>query len=187
MHTHDDPDISSDRPRDDEQIARSPGVQTGRAVAEQLAAVLLRVPRYLGLSYRLIRDARLTAGQRALAAAAAAYTVSPIDPVPGIIPVLGQLDDLAVLLLGLRRTVRAAPQDVAAEHLSATGLSLEIIDADLRTVRATAIWVATTTGKAVARGAQAAAHTGARYARQALGALSGRVRGRQPPQRAPDD
>ena len=61
---------------------------------------------------------RLTRSQRALAAAGAAYSISPLDPIPGFIPVLGQLDDLAVVLLGLDLFIRSAPQDLVDEHLA---------------------------------------------------------------------
>jgi uncharacterized membrane protein YkvA (DUF1232 family) len=138
---------------------------------------VLRVPRYVQLTYHLVRDQRLTAAQRALVAAGAAYAISPIDPVPGIIPVFGQLDDLAVLLLSLRRVLRRCPDDLAQEHLEAVGLSLAQIDSDLRVVRATAIWAAVNLGRLVGHGLQLVGRAGARSARTALTDLLTRRRG----------
>ena len=115
----------------------------------RFGAVLLRVPRYLRLAYRLARDGRLTAPQRALAVAGVAYVVSPIDPIPGIVPVAGQLDDLAVLLLTLRQALRSCPPEVAAEHMQATGVTFAAIDADLAALRGTAMWMVRKAGQAV--------------------------------------
>jgi uncharacterized membrane protein YkvA (DUF1232 family) len=121
-----------------------------------------------------MRDGRLTPAQRALAASGAAYTISPIDPVPGFIPVLGQLDDLAVLLLTLRQALRSCPPELAEEHLGRAGLSFAAIDADLAAVRATAIWVVRRAGQVVGRSAVQLARLGSR---QALGGLA-RLRAR---------
>jgi uncharacterized membrane protein YkvA (DUF1232 family) len=138
-------------------------------VMARFAGLMLRVPRYLRLAYGLARDQRLTSGQRALVIGGAAYLVSPIDPIPGFIPVVGQLDDLAVLLLSLRRALRGCPPALAAEHLERAGLSLLMIDADLQTVRATAVWVAVKTGRAVGWAAGHLARAGARRLDDALG------------------
>jgi len=43
------------------------------------------------------------------------YAMSPIDLIPDIIPVLGMLDDLVVISLGIWLTVRLIPSDVMAE------------------------------------------------------------------------
>src|ERR1700737_3253345 len=47
-----------------------------------------------------------------------AYVVLPIDLIPDFVPVLGQLDDLAVVLLGLDLFIRSAPPDIVEEHLA---------------------------------------------------------------------
>jgi uncharacterized membrane protein YkvA (DUF1232 family) len=43
------------------------------------------------------------------------YLASPIDLIPDFIPVLGQLDDALLVVLALRRVVRAAGADVVGE------------------------------------------------------------------------
>ena len=142
----------------------------------RFGAVLLRVPRYLRLAYLLARDDRLTAGQRALATAGAVYIVSPLDPIPGFIPVVGQLDDLAVLLLSLRRCLRRCPKSVASEHLRATGVTFAAIDADLAAVRATAVWIAIKTGQALGRGTKGIARAGLKSTAAALNRLTAALR-----------
>jgi uncharacterized membrane protein YkvA (DUF1232 family) len=146
----------------------------------RFGAVLLRVPRYIRLAYHLTRDGRLSPAQRALAATGAAYTISPLDPLPGFIPVIGQLDDLAVLLLTLRTVLRGCPPELAREHLERTGLSLAAIDADLAAVRATALWVAAQAGRALIGAGRGLARLGGRAAAGALGRLRPRTRPDRP-------
>ncbi len=117
----------------------------------RFAGVLSRVPRYLQLGWLLMREQTVPRRGKAALAGALAYAISPIDPIPGIIPVIGQLDDLAILLLGVRSALRSAPDAVADGYLATTGLSRETIDGDLRTVRATAVWIAGRTIDAAGR------------------------------------
>lgn len=63
-----------------------------------------------------IRDPRTPWTAKLLGIVIVAYAVSPIDLIPDFIPVLGYLDELILLPLGLW-TVRALiPADVIAEH-----------------------------------------------------------------------
>lgn len=96
-----------------------------------LSPVIRRLPAYSKLAWRLIRDRRLTHGQRALVLGGVAYLVSPIDLIPGFIPLLGQMDDIAVTLWAIRAALRRLPPEIAQEHLGATGLTSEDLDGDL--------------------------------------------------------
>jgi uncharacterized membrane protein YkvA (DUF1232 family) len=61
---------------------------------------------------------------KALAAAVAAYALSPIDLIPDFIPVLGQLDDLILVPLGIWLVVKLIPAPVMADLRSrAAGIS----------------------------------------------------------------
>ncbi len=103
---------------------------------------LRRLPRYLTLGVNLARDDRLPTSARAAVIAGGVYAVSPIDLVPGIIPVAGQLDDMVVILLALRRAIRACPPALAEEHLTRAGVRRGDFDDDLATCRAAAVWLA---------------------------------------------
>ena len=94
-----------------------------------------RLPRYVRLAALMASDSQVPKTSKALLAVGTAYTVAPIDLVPGIIPVAGQLDDLYVLLSAVRQAVRSCPDEVVQKHLTATDVSLEVIDADLALVR----------------------------------------------------
>lgn len=52
---------------------------------------------------------------RALAACSAAYLFSPVQLIPSFIPVIGFLDDLAVLFVGAKLVQRITPPDVLTE------------------------------------------------------------------------
>lgn len=70
------------------------------------------------------RDRRVPWYAKAVAGAVAAYALSPIDLIPDFIPILGYLDDLIVVPLGILLAVRLVPaplmeefRDQAASHL----------------------------------------------------------------------
>ena len=66
--------------------------------------------------YLASRDPRVPWYAKALGIAVAAYALSPIDLIPDFIPVLGYLDDLIIVPLGIFVVVRMIPPDVMAEH-----------------------------------------------------------------------
>ena len=69
--------------------------------------------------YHAARDPRVPWYAKAVAAAVAAYALSPIDPLPDFIPLLGQLDELVVLPLGILLAVKLVPPEIMAEHRAA--------------------------------------------------------------------
>ena len=70
------------------------------------------------------RDARVPWYAKALAAAVAAYALSPIDLIPDFIPVLGQIDDLILVPFGIWLVVKFIPAPVMADlREQAKGLS----------------------------------------------------------------
>lgn len=60
------------------------------------------------------RDPRTPALVRLLALVVAAYALSPVDLIPDFIPVLGYLDDLVLLPLGILLIIRLTPAEVIA-------------------------------------------------------------------------
>ena len=69
--------------------------------------------------YLAARDPRTPWPVRLLAMAVAAYALSPIDLIPDFIPVLGYLDDLLIVPLGILLVVRLIPPELLAEHRAA--------------------------------------------------------------------
>jgi uncharacterized membrane protein YkvA (DUF1232 family) len=60
-------------------------------------------------------DARVPRVEKWILAAVAVYLLSPVDLVPDVIPVFGQLDDLGVAIWALRRLLHAAGPDVVRD------------------------------------------------------------------------
>jgi len=65
--------------------------------------------------YLASRDPRTPWYAKLLVAAIVAYALSPIDLIPDFIPVLGQLDDLLLLPLGIALAIRLVPRTVLEE------------------------------------------------------------------------
>ena len=62
--------------------------------------------------YFAARDPRMPFHVRALAMLVAAYAVSPIDLIPDFIPVIGYLDDLLLVPMGIALVIRLTPPEV---------------------------------------------------------------------------
>jgi uncharacterized membrane protein YkvA (DUF1232 family) len=65
--------------------------------------------------YLASRDPRVPWYAKALAVAVAGYALSPIDLIPDFIPIIGYLDDLVIVPLGIWAVVTLIPGEVMAE------------------------------------------------------------------------
>src|SRR3954451_4617619 len=66
--------------------------------------------------YLASRDPRVPWTVKLLAIAVAGYALSPIDLIPDFIPVLGVLDDLIIVPLGIWLVIALIPEDVMREY-----------------------------------------------------------------------
>ena|SRR5438270_12866180 len=69
------------------------------------------------LFYHLMRDPRVPALTKAIPVVTAIYLVSPIDWLQNMVPVLGQLGDVALIALSFRLFLEFSPDEVVQEHL----------------------------------------------------------------------
>ncbi len=83
---------------------------------ERLRGWARSVKRDVYAVYFAARDRRTPWYARALAFVVAAYALSPIDLIPDFIPVIGYLDDIVLVPLGILLVVRMIPPEVMAEH-----------------------------------------------------------------------
>ncbi|GAB6194990.1 YkvA family protein [Lysobacter xanthus] len=100
--------------------------------------------------YFAARDPRTPFAVRALAVVVAAYALSPIDLIPDFIPVLGYLDDLLIVPLGVALVLRWVPPAVkadaqaraaeAAERPTSRGMAVAIVLIWLLIVGFVAFW-----------------------------------------------
>jgi uncharacterized membrane protein YkvA (DUF1232 family) len=65
--------------------------------------------------YLAYKDPRVPWYARVFAACVVGYAFSPMDLIPDPIPILGYLDDLVLVPLGIALALRMIPQDVMAE------------------------------------------------------------------------
>ena len=66
--------------------------------------------------YLAARDPRVPWYAKALALVVAGYAFSPIDLIPDFIPILGYLDDLILVPLGIWAVLALIPPEILAEH-----------------------------------------------------------------------
>ena len=109
------------------------GLKRPRDVHEALDLVR-KMPVYARLVWDLARDPRVPFGQKAVLGGIAAYLAFPIDIIPDFIPVIGQMDDIAVLILGLDWFIRNAPADVVEEHMARIAKHDDTLARDLGSV-----------------------------------------------------
>lgn len=89
----------------------------------------------LKLIGKLMADDRVSMFIKVLPLASLAYLIWPIDLAPGVaLPIIGALDDAAILWIGSTLFVELCPDGVVKEHMDeldmGTGSSEEIVDAD---------------------------------------------------------
>ena len=96
---------------------------------------------HVRLTVRLLREPRVPLLIKALPVLAALYVISPLDFVPDFLPVLGQLDDLGVILIALEAFLKLCPAGAVDFHRAAMAqsrkyhpmpLAGEVIDAEFR-------------------------------------------------------
>jgi uncharacterized membrane protein YkvA (DUF1232 family) len=80
---------------------------------------LIHLPRLIRLYWRLLWDARVPAWLKVMLLGAVAYVVFPFDLIPDVVPVLGEIDDLVVLIVAARWFLEWCPPTVVAEHVRA--------------------------------------------------------------------
>jgi uncharacterized membrane protein YkvA (DUF1232 family) len=66
--------------------------------------------------YLASRDPHVPWYAKALAVAVAGYALSPVDLIPDFVPVLGYLDDVIIVPLGILLAVRLIPPEIMAQH-----------------------------------------------------------------------
>ena len=87
------------------------------------------------------RDPRVPWYAKALCAGVAAYALSPIDLIPDFIPVLGYLDDLILVPLGILLAIRLVPPDFMIEFRAQADIQVERPTSRGATVVIIALWI----------------------------------------------
>jgi uncharacterized membrane protein YkvA (DUF1232 family) len=107
-----------------------------------LKAWAKRLKRDVVALYFAARDPRVPWYAKAVAAAVAAYALSPIDPIPDFIPIIGHLDELVVLPLGIALAVNLIPSEIMAEHRAAAAKATANPTSRIAAAVIVAMWIA---------------------------------------------
>ena len=101
----------------------------------RMARLVFKLPTYARTVWGIMRDPRTPIGLKGMMAAALAYVVFPVDLVPDVIPIIGQADDLTIVLLVLDMFIQNAPAEVRAEHAARARNGTADLDRDLQRLR----------------------------------------------------
>lgn len=91
-----------------------------RPESRVLSESLRLLPDLLRLIGRLAKDSTLPRGVRIRLVALLAYLASPLDLVPDVIPVIGYADDVIIIVVVLRSTIKRAGVEAITRHWPGT-------------------------------------------------------------------
>ncbi|MDQ6919352.1 MAG: hypothetical protein M3Z98_08340 [Candidatus Dormibacteraeota bacterium] len=100
----------------------------------RVRALLMDVPRNGKLGYCLLRDDRVPMAPKVALVGALGVIVSPLD-LPAWIPVVGELDMLALGILAVKVFVESCPDELVREHSAAIKAGTSRFDRDRRALQ----------------------------------------------------
>jgi uncharacterized membrane protein YkvA (DUF1232 family) len=108
---------------------------SGQLRYARMARMIWKLPMYARVIWGLVRDPRTPLPLKGLLAAGLAYLVMPFDLIPDVIPIIGQADDLTVLMLVLDLFIANAPAEVRKDHMERAKNGTADLDRDLAKLR----------------------------------------------------
>lgn len=99
----------------------------GGKKAGVLTEYLFLLPDFFILVCRLAVDDRVANRKKVIAGAILAYLVMPIDIIPDFIPVIGHLDDLVLVVLGLNMILNDIDKQILLDNWSGKGDLLQLL------------------------------------------------------------
>jgi len=111
-------------------------------VADNIKNLARAIKRDVLALYYAARDPRVPWYAKALALCVAGYALSPIDLIPDFIPVLGYLDDVIIVPLGIIAVIKLIPPEIMAEHRAAAAAASERPTSRTAAIVIILIWLA---------------------------------------------
>ena len=74
---------------------------------------------HIRVTARLLREPRVPLIFKTIPLLAAVYVISPLDFIPDVLPIIGQLDDLGIVFIALEAFLRVCPTDAVDFHRAA--------------------------------------------------------------------
>ncbi|MDD4223867.1 MAG: DUF1232 domain-containing protein [Candidatus Cloacimonetes bacterium] len=97
--------------------------KTGNKVAEYLFAL----PDFFVLLTRVVLDKRVPTKRKLMLGGVIAYVMLPLDIIPDFIPILGSVDDLVLVVMGLNMLLNETDPKVLEDNWSGDGDVLELM------------------------------------------------------------
>lgn len=117
---------------------------------KRLRSLILELPQQLRLAYCLARDPRTPTASKAALGGALAVILNPALDIPGWIPVVGQMDTIALTVLAVRTFNSQVPEEIRADVEAQIRQRTSVFDQDLARGAAAAVRI-TTLGRGLAR------------------------------------
>jgi len=92
--------------------------------------------------YLAARDPRVPWYAKALAFCVTGYALSPIDLIPDFVPVLGYLDDVIIVPLGIVLVIKLIPPEIMAEHRASAAAAQDRPVSRTAAIVIALIWIA---------------------------------------------
>jgi uncharacterized membrane protein YkvA (DUF1232 family) len=93
----------------------------------QTRDLVFALPDIMKLLWKVVRDRRVPMLVRGGLIGIAGYLALPFDIVPDWLPVLGQVDDVVMLTVGVRTLLRQVPEPIIREHWAGETRILEAV------------------------------------------------------------
>jgi uncharacterized membrane protein YkvA (DUF1232 family) len=97
----------------------------GGKLGGKLGEYLFMLPDFFILVCRLAVDKRVPTKQKLMAGGIVAYVIMPLDIIPDFIPVIGHVDDLVLVVMGLNMVLNEIDPKILADNWSGEGDVLE--------------------------------------------------------------
>jgi uncharacterized membrane protein YkvA (DUF1232 family) len=117
-------------------------VSAGLSIGTTLRAKAHSLKRETMALYYAARDPRTPLAARLITVLVVAYALSPIDLIPDFIPVLGLLDDLILVPLGIALALRLIPAEAMAEGRAKADAALARPKSYAAAVVIALVWIA---------------------------------------------
>ena len=93
-----------------------------------LKEIVLFIPRFIKLFYSLVRDPEIPRKAKIVSLFCVGYLINPIDLIPDFIPVIGWVDDLYIVVLGIGILIKVAGKEKLEEYWTGDTALLDLID-----------------------------------------------------------
>lgn len=85
----------------------------------EIVRFVSHLPAFVRLFLRLLGDSRVGVFAKALLVSGVVYALTPLDFLPDLLPMLGQVDDLAIFAMACKIFLQLCPLPVVREHAAA--------------------------------------------------------------------